>query len=188
MKITDITAIIAIVLSLINLGIVLKKEIFKPKPSLKFYIKNAQIRYWERDHSVAQIVINISMTPLIKYNGIKEIYLENEVDKCFGTTYSDKTNSEKVLWFYNLYSMDIFEQVGVNEFEDYVKKENGKRHCVEEIASNVDVPYNFTLMDIFVGNRYPDGYEDFPEEGFCLKIIDFFDNKYNIPLEVKRIW
>lgn len=46
MKITDITAIIAIVLSLINLGIVLKKEIFKPKPSLKFYIKNAQIRYW----------------------------------------------------------------------------------------------------------------------------------------------
>ena len=122
MKITDITAIIAIVLSLINLGIVLKKEIFKPKPSLKFYIKNAQI------------VINISMTPLIKYNGIKEIYLENEVDKCFGTTYSDETNSEKVLWFYNLYSMDIFEQVGVNEFEDYVKKENGKRHCVEEIA------------------------------------------------------
>lgn len=39
MKITDITAIIAIVLSLINLGIVLKKEMFKPKPSLKFYIK-----------------------------------------------------------------------------------------------------------------------------------------------------
>ena len=52
----------------------------------------------------------------------------------------------------------------------------------------MDVPYNFTLMDIFVGNLYPDGYEDFPEEGFCLKIIDFFDNKYNIPLEVKRIW
>ena len=33
MSVTDITAIVAIILSLINLGITVKKDFFKPKPS-----------------------------------------------------------------------------------------------------------------------------------------------------------
>lgn len=184
MKITEITSIVAIILSVINLGITIKKDFFKPKPQLKIRVKNSKIRR-SYDRIEAQMVVNLSVTPLIKFNGIKELYLENTQDSCFDTFSMNNYSRVKANWFYDLYTEDVLEKVKYDEFKDYI--ESKQKASIEEIVSNVDIPYNFTIMGIFHGNRWPDGYDDFPETGFSIKIVDLFDNAYDVELNLEEI-
>lgn len=186
MGVTDITAIVAIILSLVNLGITIKKDFFKPKPTLKINIKDAKLRYRRDDKTVTQMIINLSITPRVKYNGIKEIFLENDRDGCLNNNYLQNQSYVKINWFYNLYTVDVFNKVSFDDFREYLSDEKRKRESVEEIASNVDIPYKFTLLEQFTGIRWPDGYDDFPEEGFSLRIVDFFDNTYHLELDFKH--
>lgn len=187
MGVTDITAIAAIILSLVNLGITIKKDFFKPKPTLKISIKDAKLRYKRNDKSVAQMIINLSITPLVKYNGIKEMFLENDKDSCLDNNLIQNQSRVKLNWFYNLYTVDVFSKVSFDDFIEYLSGENRKRESVEEIASNVDIPYKFTLLDQFTGTCWSDGYDDFPKDGFSLKIVDFFDNTYHLKLDLKIV-
>lgn len=189
MSITDITAIVAIILSLISLGIQIRKDFFKPKPSLKISIKDAKLRYKCSDKAVAQMIINMSITPLVKYNGIKEMFLENNKDGCLGEVgyLNIQESNVKIKWFYNLFTVDVFNKVNFDNFYEYVSDENKKRKAVEEIASNVDIPYKLTLMEQYTGTRWSDGYDDFPPDGFSLKIIDFYDNVYHLKLNFEIV-
>ena len=133
------------------------------------------------------MIINLSITPLVKYNGIKEMFLENDRDGCLGTLNFQRKSHVKIKWFYNLFTVDVFNKVSFDNFYEYVCNENKKREAVEEIASNVDVPYKLTLMDQYTGTRWSDGYDKFPQDGFSLKIVDFFDNTYHLKLDFEMV-
>lgn len=185
MNTTEITAIIAIILSLINLGITIKKEFFNPKPHLNINIKDAKFRYDGDDKTVAQIFINLSITPIVKYNGVKKIILCNSIQPCFGCPGND-IDSVNVHWYYNYYTVDLFRKKDFDGLTELMEKQRENREAIENISSNVDVPFKFTLVDQFAGIRWSDGYDDFPKEGFKLKIIDLFNQEYEIDLDFEK--
>ena len=61
------------------------------------------------------------------------------------------------------------------------------RDSVENIFSEVDKPFRFTLLDQLCGYRWSDGYDDFPDKGFELVLIDLFENEHIIDLNFKKI-
>ena len=179
MRLTDVTSILAIILSIINLFLIVKRDFLKkePIPILEIEITKCQIRYGH-GKTQAQVLIDLCVIPRKQYNGVRKITFEIPEEHYY--TY-EGTGFFRYFFKYvdNIYAKPIFSDYNYTEYNEFMTTTN-KDHMKEiyNIESQKDIPFRFTLTEQFDGYRFSEGYDDFPSDGVILKITDFFGNEY----------
>lgn len=122
------------------------------------------------------MLINLTVIPRNSTNGIKKIiFINKKYDEVFGGM-EDKQNS---VTFYkiedNVYGENLFSKFNHDELKEFIMESNKEnRRDVRNINLPQDNTYSFFLIEKFDGQRYPDGYEDIPNDwmvGRNLRII-----------------
>lgn len=131
------------------------------------------------------MLIDLTVIPRNSNNGIKKIVFTNRnYDKVFGSM-GDKQNSVK---FYkiedNIYGENLFSNFKHEELREFITKINKEnRRDVRNINLPKDNAYSFSLVEKFDGQRYPDGYEDIPIDGWWIEIYDFSNQKFETEIK-----
>ena len=186
---TTIIAYAGLALGVINTSTTVYKEFIKksPSPSLEIYCDRALWRYYpNHDKTQCQIIIDLTVIPRNSTNGIKKIiFINKKYDEVFGE-WGDKQNA---VAFYkieeNLYGDNLFRRFNHEELKVFITTESHKenRRDIRNINLSKDSAYSFSLAENFDGQRYPDGWEDIPSEGWWIEIYDSANKKFEIEVE-----
>lgn len=188
MSITTVIAIAGLGLGIINTSTTIYKEFIKknPSPSLEVHCDKALWRYYPgNDKTQCQMLIDLTVIPRNSANGIKKIvFINKKYDEIFGGM-GDKQN-----WvtFYkiedNIYGDNLFSKFNHDELKEFITEKNKDyRRDVRNINLPKDNAYSFSLVEKFDGQRYPDGYEDIPIDGWWVEIYDSSNKKFETEIE-----
>lgn len=177
MKITEITSILAILLSVFNTFLIIKRDFMKKEPSLEIEIGKAQMRY-AHNETQAQVLLDLCMIPRERYNGIKKIYFC--ISEKYYISYNEEGLRRRFLKYVdNFYGRDVFSEYNYQDYFHYVVEGN-KEHMKEivDLEAGADIPIKFSLTEQFDGFQWSDGYDKFPSKGATLHITDYFGKEY----------
>jgi len=182
--ITICIAIAGFLLGLTNTSILVYKEFFKKEkePSLEVKCDEALIRDLEGKKWNVDIQINATIRAVVGKNTIKNVEMIHSgteaVFGAMGAGYKHQTFRRSYdCWNYNFLSRyndpDNFENKlnQLNTNNEYVKLSN--------LPIDEGQSISISLLDRFVGFRFPDGYEDIPKDNWILEVTDSKDNKYS---------
>lgn len=182
--ITICIAIVGVLLGLTNTTILVYKEFFKKKkePSLEVKCDEALIRDLDGKKWNVDIQINATIRTVDGKNTIKKVEMIHSgteaVFGSMGTGYKHQTFRKSYdCWNYNFLDKyndpDSFE-IKLNELNTNKEYVNLSNLAIDEGQS-----ISISLVDRFVGFRFPDGFEDIPRSNWILEVTDSQDNKYS---------
>ena len=180
---TVVIAFIALILSLINTGILIYKEFFKkePTPRLDVTCDHAWMRSLDSHRTHVAVQINASIRAVNGLNTIKQVkMIHNGPHPVFGSFGSEK-NDQLFQRSYNYWNVNVLKKFNTEELDTRLNNDN-KDHNYTELF-NLSITENqsisISLIDRFSGFRFPDGYEDIPMAGWTLEITDGTNQKYS---------
>ncbi|PFO12701.1 hypothetical protein COJ70_24340 [Priestia megaterium] len=177
-------AIAGFLLGLTNTGILVYKEFFKKekKPSFEVKCDKALIREIGGNRWNVDIQINATIRAIDGKNTIKKvemIYSGTEaVFGVMGAGYKHQTFGKSYdYWNCNF----LYEYKDPESFENKLKELNTNNEYVKlsNLPLDESQSLSISLIDRFVGFRFPDGYEDIPKGNWILEVTDSEDNKYS---------
>ncbi|MED3689809.1 hypothetical protein P4534_13450 [Peribacillus butanolivorans] len=182
--ITICIAIAGFLLGLTNTAILVYKEFFKKEkePSLEVKCDEALIRDLEGKTWNVDLQINATIRAVDGKNTIKKVeMIHSGTEAVFGTMgvgYKHQTFRRSYdCWNFNFLNEyndpDSFKSKldELNTNDKYVKLSNLPIDDGQSIS--------ISLIDRFVGFRFPDGYESIPKSNWILEVTDSKDNKYS---------
>lgn len=131
------------------------------------------------------MLIDLTVIPRNSTNGIKKIiFINKKYYEVFGGI-GDKQNSAI---FYkiedNIYGENLFSKFNHDELKEFITESNKEN---QRDVRNMNLPqdnvYSFSLVEKFDGQRYPDGYEDIPIDGWWVEIYDSSNKKFEVEIE-----
>ncbi|MFS0673664.1 hypothetical protein AB1K81_10690 [Ornithinibacillus sp. 179-J 7C1 HS] len=125
------------------------------------------------------------MVPRVHANMVKKITFINKKHSEVFTAFDDKSN---YVHFYkieeNLYGKKIFSKHSFDRLKELITETNkANRKDVRNINLPENFAYSFTLCEKFDGARYPDSYEDLPNDGWHIQTLDSYKEVFEVPIE-----
>ncbi|MGN4849363.1 hypothetical protein [Bacillus cereus group sp. MYBK134-1] len=187
MSVTTFIAISGLTLGVINTGTTIYNVFFKkdPTPSLDVYYDNASWRYFpHNDKTQCQIHIDLTVIARNSTNGIKKIIFKN---KNHTEVFGDMMEKNNSVTFFkiedNVYGSNLFSKYNHEALREYIMNGNkNNRRDVRNIILQKDHAYSFSLVEKFNGQRYSDGYDDIPVDGWWIEILDSSNQKFEIQI------
>ncbi|WP_164670245.1 hypothetical protein [Virgibacillus doumboii] len=181
--ITICIAIAGFLLGLTNTSILVYKEFFKKEKEPSFEVKcdEALIRDLEGNKWNVDIQLNATIRAVDGKNTIKKVEMihsgRNAVFGSMGAGYKHQTFRKSYdYWNYNF--LDKYNDL--DSFESKLNELNTNKRYVNLFNLSIEEgqSISISLIDRFVGFRFPDGYEDIPKNNWFLEVTDSQDNKY----------